>query len=117
MDFKKKNSLEKRKAEALRILDKYPDRIPVVITRSKSEKLIPDIDKNKFLVPKDISVGQLIYVIRKRIKIEADKSIFLFFNDTLPQTSMLLSELYERYKDEDSFIYGEFSGQSVFGNF
>lgn len=116
MDFKK-IPLEKRKAEAQRILDKYPDRIPVVITRYSKEKTIPDIDKSKFLIPNDLTVGSLLYVIRKRLKLDADKALFLFFNDTIPPTSMMISELYENYKAEDFFLYGEFSGESTFGSF
>ena len=35
----------------------------------KAEKSdISDIDKQKYLVPADLTVGQFVYVIRKRIK-------------------------------------------------
>lgn len=30
--------------------------------------------------------GQFIYVIRKRIKLDPEKAIFIFVNDTIPQT-------------------------------
>lgn len=34
----------------------------------KAEKSdIPEIDKRKYLVPADLTVGQFVYVIRKRI--------------------------------------------------
>ena len=39
-------SLEARKAESQRILERYPDRIPVICEKAKSSKL-PDIDKHK----------------------------------------------------------------------
>ena len=33
-----------------------------------------------------MSTGQFIYVIRKRIKLDPEKAIFIFVNDTIPQT-------------------------------
>ncbi|XP_013665707.1 autophagy-related protein 8e [Brassica napus] len=42
------NDLEKRQAESLRIMEKYPDRIHVIV--DKAEKFeIPNIDKKKYL--------------------------------------------------------------------
>jgi len=38
--------LEKRQAEATRIRDKYPDRIPVIVEKAEKSD-IPDIDKKK----------------------------------------------------------------------
>lgn len=75
--------LEKRKAEADRIRQKYPDRIPVICEKvAKSD--IPTIDKKKYLVPADLTVGQFVYVIRKRIKLSSEKAIFMFVNEILP---------------------------------
>lgn len=37
---------EKRQAEAARIRDKYPDRIPVIVEKAEKSD-IPDIDKKK----------------------------------------------------------------------
>lgn len=77
---------EKRKAEADRIRDKYPDRIPVICEKvDKSD--IPTVDKKKYLVPADLTVGQFVYVIRKRIKLNPEKAIFIFVNQVLPPTA------------------------------
>lgn len=47
---------------------------------------MPDIDKKKYLVPSDLTVGQFVYVIRKRIKLSPEKGIFIFINNVLPAT-------------------------------
>ncbi|KAF5729860.1 autophagy-related protein 8f [Tripterygium wilfordii] len=53
----------------------------------KSERTdIPNIDKKKYLVPADLTVGQFVYVIRKRIKLSAEKAIFIFVDNVLPPT-------------------------------
>ena len=39
-----------------------------------------------YLVPADLTVGQLLYVVRKRIKLSAEKAIFVFTKNTLSPT-------------------------------
>jgi GABA(A) receptor-associated protein len=66
---------------------------------------IAAIDKKKYLVPSDLTVGQFCYVIRKRIKLTPEKAIFIFVNEVLPPTAALMSSIYEEHKDEDGFLY------------
>jgi GABA(A) receptor-associated protein len=40
----------------------------------------------RFLVPADLTVGQFVYVIRKRIKLSPEKAIFIFVKNVLPPT-------------------------------
>lgn len=40
----------------------------------------------RYLVPADLTVGQFVYVIRKRIKLPPEKAIFVFINNYLPPT-------------------------------
>ncbi|KAK8480000.1 hypothetical protein V6N12_017222 [Hibiscus sabdariffa] len=83
--FKLEHPLERRQAEAARIREKYPDRIPVVVQRADKSD-VPDIDKKKYLVPADLTVGQFVYVVRKRIKLGPEKAIFVFVKNILPPT-------------------------------
>ncbi|DBA99549.1 hypothetical protein WJX82_004226 [Trebouxia sp. C0006] len=112
--FKEEHPLEKRQAEAQRIRDKYPDRIPVIVEKAERSE-IPDIDKKKYLVPGDLTVGQFVYVIRKRIKVSPEKAIFMFVKNVLPPTAALMSEVYDDHKDEDGFLYITYSGENTFG--
>nr|QOI90342.1 hypothetical protein HWQ62_00205 [Pyramimonas orientalis virus] len=107
-------SLEKRNKESIRLREKYPDRVPVIISKSDGSE-INNIDKRKYLVPCDNTIGQFVYVIRQRIHLSADKAIFIFVNNVLPQTSALMSTVYERHKDEDGFLYITYSGENTFG--
>ena len=43
----------------------------------------------RYLVPADLTVGQFVYVIRKRIKLSAEKAIFIFVDNVLPPTGEL----------------------------
>lgn len=40
----------------------------------------------RYLVPADLTVGQYVYVVRKRIKLSAEKAIFIFVKNVLPPT-------------------------------
>ena len=107
-------SFEKRKAESQRLLEKYTTRVPVVVTKC-TKSTIDDIDKKKYLVPCDQTVGQMVYVIRRRIKLDQQKAIFVFINNVLPPTSALMSEMYNQHKHEDGFLYITYSGENTFG--
>ncbi|CAH1446360.1 unnamed protein product [Lactuca virosa] len=63
--FKLEHPLEKRKSESSRIREKYPDRVPdkEVIVEKAEKSDIPDIDKKKYLVPADLTMGQFLYVV------------------------------------------------------
>jgi len=115
MSFKQEHPLEKRKEVADRILQKYPDRIPVIVEKAPKSHA-PDIDKKKYLVPADITVGKFVYEIRKHMKLSPEKQIFLFVNNVLPPTAALMSQVYQRYKDEDGFLYIMYSEENTFGS-
>jgi GABA(A) receptor-associated protein len=67
MKFKKNYTFNERLNEANRVRDKYLDKIPIICERGSTSNNCPEIDKNKYLVPGELTVGQFIYVIRKRI--------------------------------------------------
>lgn len=75
----------------------------------------PEIDKKKYLVPNDITVGKFVFEIRKHMTLAPEKAIFLFVNNTLPPTGELVATIYEKHKDEDGFLYFTYSGENTFG--
>jgi len=114
--FKAQHPLDRRKEVADKILSKYPDRVPVIVEKALNSDA-PEVDKkNRYLVPCDISVGKLAYEIRKHMKLAPEQAIFLFVNGTLPPTSAVIGDIYNRNKDEDGFLYVAYSGESTFGN-
>tara|TARA_B100001094_G_scaffold82535_1_gene78815 strand:- start:854 stop:1213 length:360 start_codon:yes stop_codon:yes gene_type:complete len=114
-EFKKEFDFKTRKSESTRIKDKYKDRIPIIVEKSSNSD-IANIDKKKYLVPNDITVGQFVYIIRKRIDLTSEKAIFLFTeNKTIPPTSSVITEIYEQYKNDDGFLYLIYAGENTFG--
>jgi GABA(A) receptor-associated protein len=115
LSFKQNFSFEKRLEESLRIRQKYPDRIPIICERMKTEKKIPNIDKNKYLVPSDLTIGQFMYVIKKRLQISHEIALFFIINQNMCSNTELLSTIYEKNKDADGFLYINYSGENTFG--
>ena len=117
MTFKSEHTLEKRKEVAERILKNYQDRLPVIVEKAPKSDA-PDIAKQKFLVPKDITAGKFVCEVRKHMKLEPEKGIFLFVkNGVLPPANEQMSSIYDKYKDEDGFLYISYNGENTFGSF
>lgn len=114
MEYKKKKTLEERKNESSEIMTKHQGRLPVFVEKDKHSD-VTVIEKNKFLVPSDITVGHLITVIRRRINLTSEQALFIFINNHIPISSDLMSKVYEENKDEDGFLYILYSGENYFG--
>ena len=111
--YKNQYPFEKRKEDSDRILAKYPNRIPVIVEKFGIE--VPDIDRKKYLVPDDLTMSNFMYVIRKRLKLKAEKALYLFVNNKILAGMENIGTVYDKYKDEDGFLYIKYSGESTFG--
>ncbi|VDP83657.1 unnamed protein product [Echinostoma caproni] len=112
--FKDHHTFDQRHANSTKIKKTYPNRIPVVVERHPNSQ-VTDIDKHKFLVPDDITVAQFLRIIRKRISLSKEKALFLFVDNTIPQPSYTIGQLYAECRDDDGFLYAHYSGENSFG--
>ncbi|GFQ02262.1 autophagy-related protein 8a, partial [Phtheirospermum japonicum] len=67
----------------------------------------------RYLVPADLAIVQFVYVVQKRIKLSAEKAIFVFVKN-MPPNVALMSAIYDEHKDEDGFLYMTYSGENTF---
>lgn len=116
LPYKKAKTLLERKEEFTRIRGKFADRIPIVCERAQKSTL-PTSAKIKYLLPKDLTLGQFLYVIRKQIALPSHQAIFIIVNGNILTTSSLLSDVYNKYKDkDDGFLYVTYTGENTFGS-
>ncbi|KAG8006150.1 CTD nuclear envelope phosphatase 1A [Nibea albiflora] len=73
-----------------------------VIVEKAPKARIGDLDKKKYLVPSDLTVGQFYFLIRKRIHLRAEDALFFFVNN--------------EHHEEDFFLYIAYSDESVYGS-
>lgn len=112
--FKSKNPFEHRAAESSRIRAKFPGKIPIIAERANGSDL-EELDKHKFLCPSDLSVGQFVFVLRKRMLLSPEKALFVFVGSVLPPTGAMLKEVDNQYVDRDGFLYVKYAGEATFG--
>ncbi|KAJ4823605.1 Autophagy- protein 8i [Turnera subulata] len=105
---------DQRLQESNSIILKYADRVPVIIEKYSRTDL-PEMEKRKYLVPRDMSIGQFIHILSSRLNLTPGKALFVFVNNTLPQTASLMDLVYETYKDDDGFLYMCYSSEKTFG--
>ena len=111
--FQTNYSLKQRLEESKRILDKYPDKIPIIV--ETNDKEIPPLLKTKYLTPKDLTFGQFIHVIRGKLNLPPEKALFMFVNNTIPSTSNLIESIYDKEKYKDNFLYISVNSENTFG--
>ena len=112
-EFRKKHTFDQRLAEAERIKEKYPARMPVIVSATKD---LPKPDKSKYLVPGDLTAGQFIFILRRRIKLPSEQAMFMFVGKgILAPSNALFSDIYANHRDDDQFLYVSISSENTFG--
>lgn len=104
-----------RQRESSNIIIKYPDRVPVIVDTNDNSSFNEKLDKHKFVVPDTLSVSEFIIIIRKRLKIDYSKAIFVFCGNTILIGSMLMRHIYDKHQEEDGFLYLIYKAESTFG--
>jgi len=117
--IKRQKSFDERYRSTSRILHKYPGRIPIYI--EAASQAVDDLDKHKYLVPRDLSMGQFIFMVRKRLTLNPNMAIFVFVvNEANPQgilanTSTMIGELYNDYAETDGLLYMVYNIENTYG--
>lgn len=105
-----------RPEELERLLSKHPHSVPVYISKApQSRNDVPDIRKNKYLIPYDYSIANVMFLIRKSIQIRQEQAIFLFIDNQIPSQTMLLQQAYEKYKSPDGLLRITYALENTFG--
>ena len=115
-NYKDQTPFEKRVEESSKIRDSYPDRIPCIVEKSATEKVLPPNPKRKYLVQREMPFAKFRYVVQSRLKLSPEKALFIFVNNTLPAASMTMDQIYEQNKDKDGFLYVTYASENTFGN-
>ena len=100
--------------DAWKVRDRFFDRIPVLVYPANSS--VPKIDKSKYLVPVDLTFGQFIFVVRKRLKMGPEEALFLFTeNNTIPISSSLMLNIDDKNRNRKGYLVLYYSSENTFG--
>ena len=87
----------------------------VIIKKNVNDKILQDIDK-KYLIPKNLTISYVMYIIRKKINLDEKQALFLFVNNTLVPLNTTVGELYTTNKSiDDLFLYVYYTTENTFG--
>jgi len=118
IDFTKTDFTPKEKElirkEVELVKEKYPKYIPVIVRpKDKSIQLL----RYKFLVNGEITVGQFMCIIRKKIRnIKSSDALFLIVNNSLIPSVHLLSLVYTQQVDkETNMLFFTLCNENTFG--
>ncbi|XP_051505064.1 microtubule-associated proteins 1A/1B light chain 3C-like [Myxocyprinus asiaticus] len=116
MPFKQRKCLATRKDEVCTIRSKFPNKLPVIVERYVREKKLPLLDKTKFLVPYELTLGQFLSLLRSKIVLEASQALYLLISGkNMSCLSASMGEVYSQYRDPDGFLYITYASQDMFG--
>jgi hypothetical protein len=110
-------SFEDRKKRSNSLLQKYPDKIPVILEKSKKDKYLPKIDKSKLLVAQDMTVASVLQLLKKNIKTDEKTAIYIMISNKniMLSGAQSVSQIYNLHKSDDGFLYLEYCTENVFG--
>jgi len=102
--FKKANSFDKRIELSNKILKKHSNRIPVILEQTTTSRNLM-LKVTKFLVSNESTIALFLIEVRNKSNLLETDSIFLYANGELIPTSFTMLQAYEKYKDQDGFLY------------
>jgi len=115
--FKKEHSFAKRAEISGRLKNKYPKHIPIIVELDRHSSNLLVLQNHKFLAPSGSTMGTLLLQIRDRCKLRPEEALYLFCgNSILIPTSYSLDKVYEKYADEDGFLYIQVALENTFGD-
>ena len=105
--FKKENKdVKKRKEKSEELIKQFPNKIPIVCEKDPNSKM-KYIEKTKYLMPKDFTVSQFSLLLRYKIELNPEESLFLLAKGKYSIVGETrLGDIYENYADKnDGFLY------------
>lgn len=114
--YKAEVSLEKRMQKSKSLIKKHPNYIPAFLESPLNDPNFTAFSI-KTVIERSKDATQLMTDIRRRLNLEPSTAIFFFVNNRYKLTGdQQIGEVYDRYMDEDGFLYIACTYQDVMGH-
>lgn len=113
--YKKSTDFSSRKLESSTISKYWPDKLPIILLKEPTSSF-PDLEKPKFLCPKDSSVLQFLIYMRRKVNLPKKSGLFIHTEDgEVLSGDKMMVDIYERHHDPDGFLYLKYGEHYVYG--
>tara|TARA_B110001452_G_C15214914_1_gene421365 strand:+ start:616 stop:960 length:345 start_codon:yes stop_codon:yes gene_type:complete len=113
LPFRQRLTEDQRKDEFSCVSNRLHRFIPVILERGSKD--VPQIERERYLVPIDLTMAQLSFVVRKRLQMQAGDALFLMVNKTLCTSTATIGRMYDAHRDTDGFLYVTYTMENTFG--
>lgn len=110
--FRQEHSFDERKEESSRVLEKYSNRVPVILDVYKNQI---ELSKCKYLIPVNMTAAEFMFSLREKIKLSPEHALYMFIKKNLVTGHNTMGETYNEYKDADGFLYCTLAREATFG--
>jgi len=93
------------------VLRRHPNRVPVKI----DEESDFDIDRRKYLIPRDMTLGTFVTYLRNRVKLNNSEAMFVLIEGILPPVSATIETLYITHVRDDRLLHIILKKENTFG--
>jgi len=107
-----KKTYQERIKESTYLLEKYPNRVPIIIIPGKN---ITEKKEFKFLVPENLSLIQLVYLMKEKMNHTSYDSIYFCIDNIILNSTEKIYNLKRKYKSKDGFLYIYYVKENTFG--
>nr|XP_004931347.2 uncharacterized protein LOC101746017 isoform X2 [Bombyx mori] len=115
-DFVLVDMQEKSNREVEAIRHRFPNKVPLYVTRYVRDREVPVLGRTKFLVPQELTMSQFLYIIRTKMKLRDSQALYLLVNDkVLASHSMTMAQAYQQFRSHDGYLHITYAAQQVFG--
>lgn len=105
---------ERELAAAMRV--KFPDRVPIVLMhRPGVWDSTLRLEKEKYLIPRDYLWQHFQRLIRRKINLRSEQSMFFFVNNRLPSPSETIGQIDARDGDQHGYLSCIYGAENTFG--
>ena len=101
---------------ALKLRKQHSNRIPVLIWEIVNQEIGFTKSTRRFMVQQDTTLGQLMYILRKRINLNSDEGLFVFVGNppVMVSNAETIGIIHNKYQ-ENGFLKLTLSKESTFG--
>jgi GABA(A) receptor-associated protein len=104
------NETNKNLKRSRQLREKYPNHLPVIVLTD-----ILKIEKKKYLVSKQSTLGNFMYLLKSKININKNEGMIFIIEKKMPVLSDTIEEIYKLNSCSDEYLYITVLIENTFG--